>query len=125
MSTIARLIKQQLRNNDVLTRYGGEEFVALLSNIDEIQGKEIAERIRKCTKELLMAFKGTQMQVTISIGLSTYLSSKAPTLSTSDIASLLISSADKALYCAKNNGRDGVETGKPVYDTDINSQLAS
>ncbi len=126
LSSIASLIKKQLRNNDVLARYGGEEFVALLSNINEIQGKEIAERIRLCTKEQLMTFKGTQMQVTISIGLSTYLSSRAPTLSTNDIASQLISSADKALYCAKDNGRDGVEIGKPVYDTDkVSQQLAS
>lgn len=109
LSLVANTIKTQLRNNDVLARYGGEEFVALLSNIDIPMGIEIAERIRKAVQELTIEFSDIAISVTISIGLSTYLPGKNALISTEKIASLLIKSADSALYRAKHNGRNRVE----------------
>ena len=125
LTMVAGLIKKQLRNNDVLARYGGEEFVALLSNIDETMGNEIAERIRLIIKESNFNYNDQNIQVTISIGLSTYHPSKSPVLSSTELSTLLIQSADKALYSAKHGGRDKVAIGQIVFDTATGKLLAS
>jgi diguanylate cyclase (GGDEF)-like protein len=65
---VASIIREQLRNNDVLARYGGEEFVALLVNIDEAIAVDIAERIRKKIKALVVETQNKTISVTISIG---------------------------------------------------------
>lgn len=122
LSTIAKMIKKQLRSNDVLARYGGEEFVALLSTIDETKAQDIAERIRKSTKELEVRFSDQTINVTISIGLSAYQPSGEAKLSTSEVASQLIHSADDALYAAKQNGRDRVAIGNAVMDSYLESR---
>ncbi len=118
LALIAGMIKKQLRSNDVLARYGGEEFVALLSHIDEAKAGDIAERIRKSIKELLVEFENEDIEATISIGLAAYQPSHSATLSTAEIAAQLIQSSDAALYIAKKNGRDKVENGAPVLDYD-------
>ena len=125
LSTVAKLIKKQIRSNDVLARYGGEEFVALLSNIGDLKAAEIAERIRKSIKELTVIFAQQSINVTISIGLSTYQPGKSPFLSTTEIANQLVHSADTALYFAKQNGRDQVAQGELVFDKENNKKLAS
>lgn len=119
LSLIAKMVKKLLRSNDVLARYGGEEFVALLANIEEIKAREIAERIRESVKKLAIIYEKKKITITISIGLSTYSSSNAPSLSTADVATKLIQSADTALYAAKKGGRDRVESGGAVYDSAI------
>ena len=125
LAMVAGMIKKQLRNNDVLARYGGEEFVALLSNIDENLSTDIAERIRRSIKELKLNYNEQDIEITISIGSSTYYSSKAPSLSSAEVATKLIQSADKALYSAKNNGRDRVASGEVIYDAPSKTQKAS
>ncbi len=125
LTRVAGLIKKQLRNNDVLARYGGEEFVALLSNIDEVMAYDIAERIRLNIKEHTFTYDAQNIQVTISIGLSTYHSSKSPAKTSNELSKLLIQSADEALYLAKHSGRDRVATGQLVYDTAEGTRLAS
>jgi diguanylate cyclase (GGDEF)-like protein len=113
---VASAIKTQLRNNDVLARYGGEEFVILLSNINEVMALEIAERIRKTIQSLNVKLDEGSISVTVSIGSSTYLPHPVSFPIENDISSRLIKIADAALYKAKRDGRNRVESGGVVSE---------
>jgi len=113
---VANVIREQLRNNDVLARYGGEEFVALLANIDEAMAVDIAERIRKKIKALAIEAQNEVISVTISIGSVTYKPAKRSHLSSTEIGADLIHQADEALYKAKNSGRDKVVSAGIMSD---------
>jgi len=113
---VANVIREQLRNNDVLARYGGEEFVALLANIDEAMAVDIAERIRKKIKALVIEAQNDVVSVTISIGSATYKPAKRSHLSSTEIGADLIHQADEALYKAKNSGRDKVVSAGIMSD---------
>lgn len=119
LSMVATAIKHQLRDNDVFVRYGGEEFVALLSNIDEAKALEIAERVRKAIQALVIAFNETFISVTVSIGVSTYVPDVTSLLINEETAARLIKSADSALYRAKHNGRNRVENGGVIWDRQV------
>jgi diguanylate cyclase (GGDEF)-like protein len=125
LSMTANSIKQLLRSNDVLARYGGEEFVALLSDINEAKANEIANRIREHIKNLGLSYNNQAINITMSIGSSTYLPSASPSIGSVELASRLIHYSDKALYFAKNNGRNQVASGEPVFDTANTSSKAS
>lgn len=103
---VANIIQSQLRGSDVLARYGGEEFSVLLTNTDIKDALDIAERIREHTalyKYFLNDRK--QLKVTISIGMATLDRKNAD--NDSNVSShLLIKNADRALYQAKENGRN-------------------
>lgn len=111
LAKVAGVIKKQLRNNDVLARYGGEEFVALLSQSDENQAVEIAERIRLAIETLQIQYEDQPIPVTISIGGGTFQPGLARGVRVTEIAAKLIQTADAALYEAKRNGRNRVESG--------------
>jgi diguanylate cyclase (GGDEF)-like protein len=117
LTHVASLIRNQLRSNDVLARYGGEEFVALLTNIPEQMAFDISERIRDIIYQTTVIYNNNSISATISIGSATYLPSKRAQLSTLEIGERLIQAADKALYKAKNNGRNRVESGGIIVDT--------
>ncbi len=119
LSLVAAAIRDQLRDNDVFVRYGGEEFVALLSNIDEPKALEIAERVRKAIQALVIAFNDTSISVTVSIGVSTYVPDSTSISIDGEIATRLIKSADSALYRAKHNGRNCVENSGIVSDKQV------
>jgi diguanylate cyclase (GGDEF)-like protein len=107
LRTLAGLIKLQLRSNDVLARYGGEEFVALLPQINHIKASDIAERIRAIIAAYLFKpYPDVSLTVTVSIGVAML----PETLADDDIKASyqLISSADGALYQAKESGRNQV-----------------
>ena len=119
LSLVAATIKHQLRDNDVFVRYGGEEFVALLSNTDETKALETAERVRKAIQTLVIAVNDISVAVTISIGVSTYVPNNASITVDGEIATRLIKTADSALYRAKHNGRNRVENGGIVTDKQV------
>ncbi len=118
LAAVATAIKKQLRNNDVLARYGGEEFVALLSRSDNKPTVEIAERIRLCIADLRIVFAEQAIPVTISLGAATYRPASAVKKPGAEIALQLIQTADAALYEAKRAGRNRVENGGLVLQTD-------
>jgi two-component system, cell cycle response regulator len=96
-------ITQAVRSYDFVGRYGGEEFLAVLSNcaLDDLQ--KIAERARSAIAEKPIAAEGTRVNVTASVG-------GVATLS--DIPDLeFVSAADSALYEAKRTGRNRVVIG--------------
>lgn len=96
----ASRISMALRSYDVVGRYGGEEFVVVLSQCIEAEVGQLAERIRHIIGESLIAAEGFEIPVTVSIG-GTLCSG------TSDVSALL-AIADSALYEAKRNGRNRV-----------------
>jgi len=105
---VAGLIRAQLRGSDVLSRYGGEEFSALLLRSGAHEAAEVAERIRQSIAEhRFFNGAGESFQVTISIGVATFHPEKtggAPKLR----GDVLVGHADRALYEAKSGGRNKV-----------------
>ena len=105
-TTVAR-ISFQIRKEDQLARIGGEEFVVLLPHTPEREALEIAERIRSGFESAPLLLSPGPREVTVSIGLST--------LHMRDEAfSCMLNRADKALYQAKEAGRNRVITAQPM-----------
>ncbi len=119
LRTVASLIQSQLRNNDVISRYGGEEFVVLLPRTALQQAFEIAERIRLtiANQELYLTL-GNILKLTISIGIA--LLPEKLNEDDKTVSHHLVSSADGALYRAKQNGRNRVE----FADNQLNTEAA-
>ncbi|BBJ00377.1 hypothetical protein FGKAn22_20690 [Ferrigenium kumadai] len=113
LRSVARQVKSLLRTNDVVARYGGEEFVVLLPNTAHRYACEVAERIRRTiAAQPLQPLPGERLTVTISIGVAMLPEKLSEDDRTS--AQKLVSSADAALYRAKEGGRNRVvcaETG--------------
>jgi diguanylate cyclase (GGDEF)-like protein/PAS domain S-box-containing protein len=102
---LVRILSYNIRFNDKLYRYGGEEFVILLPETDEKQAKEVAGKLRRTVAE--NKFKGAEKSqpnliVSISIGIASY-----PKSGTSSIE--IINAADSALYEAKRSGKNIVK----------------
>lgn len=108
---VARLIKAQLRGSDMVARYGGEEFVVLLPATPQEAGLEIAERIRRVVAAQTVPVKSREtVRVSISIGV-TLLTVQPEATEAADAATLMadmMARADKALYEAKEGGRNRV-----------------
>ncbi|MCM2323232.1 MAG: GGDEF domain-containing protein [Oligoflexia bacterium] len=90
-----------LRPKDVFARYGGEEFVVLLSNMNAKAAQELAERIRAAVEMHPFIYEGKRLPVNISMGV-------AELASGIESAQTLLKAADKALYAAKQGGRNRV-----------------
>ncbi len=92
-------IGQQLRRNDVFARFGGDEFIAFLPEVDRYQASDIAERIRQEIASAFHFVHGFQVRVTVSIGW---------THATGNIKLLdrMLLEADQATYMAKYLGRN-------------------
>jgi len=110
----ARLIREQLRNCDVIARYGGEEFSILLTNTSQRVARDVAERIRNRLDRYPFELpeSGKTLHVTVSIGIST-LSSLQGLEDTTRLGRILIENADQALYVAKSDGRNCVRAYSP------------
>ena len=105
---VAALIRAQLRGSDVLSRYGGEEFAALLSRASKETAEEVAERVRRSIEDHVFCLPGgEEFCVTISIGVATFtaLGSDSASRITGDA---LVGCADRCLYEAKGKGRNRV-----------------
>ena len=93
----ARLMTQTFRGDDQLYRYGGEEFVVFLKSVDLTTGLTILERFRTKLEALNIPQVG---KVTVSIG--------AVEVNKQDLPTTVVEQADKALYYAKDHGRNQV-----------------
>ena len=98
LKTFSKTIKTIIRKSDVVARWGGEEFIFLISNSDIGSAQDIADKLRKLVQDT--DFKVVD-SVTASFGVSFF--------KESDDEVSLIDRADKALYQAKKNGRNRVE----------------
>lgn len=104
LQSIARVLKQNVRKNDMLARYGGEEFVVLVAHefeTDSTIAKKIAEKIRSDVEEAEFKSKGKRIPITISCGYSSF--------QEGDERDAPFDRADQSLYRAKELGRNRVE----------------
>ncbi len=97
----AQRIVESIRSVDTPGRYGGEEMAVILPQTNIKEGFVVAERIRKAIEGSVYQYKDSTMKVTASVGI-TALGTRDPSVEE------LIEEADKALYIAKDNGRNQV-----------------
>ncbi|MET1076654.1 MAG: diguanylate cyclase [Pseudomonas sp.] len=97
----AEVVREQVRDTDYAGRYGGEEFVILLPDIDSAGAGLFAERLRKRIEALLVTYEGQTIPFTVSLGVADL---SLPT----EQYQQLIERADQALYASKKGGRNQV-----------------
>lgn len=101
LKTTAGIIKEQLRDYDIPSRYGGEEFCILLPQTGIDEAKIVADRLRSAVEKAEVTVKDDKkVNITISVGLAE--------LDIKDMPEDLYMKADKALYDAKESGRNKV-----------------
>jgi diguanylate cyclase (GGDEF)-like protein len=114
LSELSQMMTNLVRTEDVLARFGGEEFTVLCRGTEIAGAKIVAERLRHAVEERTFTFGGKNIPVTISLGIAS-----VPDPGIGDHAAFL-AAADKALYEAKRTGRNRVcvhgteKTPKPV-----------
>jgi diguanylate cyclase (GGDEF)-like protein len=101
LRVLAAELRQQVRESDVVGRFGGEEFTVLLPRTDAADAHGIAERLRASARRMSVAAADARIQVTVSIGVA-LLGQHGRDLFE------LLAAADVALYKAKDAGRDQV-----------------
>lgn len=102
--TVAKIIKNSIRTQDMASRYGGEEFTVMLPNTLKEDAMQVAERIRTNIESALFNYENKQMRVTISGGVSVFDVEKNPVSSAKEF----VEQADKALYVSKTSGRNRI-----------------
>jgi two-component system cell cycle response regulator len=112
----ARLLEKHLRKGDQAARYGGEEFAAILPGADEKGARQLAERIRRAVADAeLELAPGQRARVTVSLGVGVWPDDGGEPES-------LLAAADRALYAAKQHGRDRVMAASAVPPPDTAAQ---
>lgn len=102
LKEVATIIKPKIRREDILSRYGGEEFAIILPEIDANGAIALAEKLRALVEEHKFVFEGITIPVTISLGCA---SVEGEIVSVNEF----IRQADEKLYDAKNSGRNVVK----------------
>jgi diguanylate cyclase (GGDEF)-like protein len=99
---VATTVEKNVRAGDVTCRYGGEEFIVTEPGAGVGEASAIAERLRALIQQTPMRWEGHELKITISLGVATW-----PIVPCS-IPEELVTAADKALYHAKESGRNRV-----------------
>jgi len=110
--SVANIIKQSLRETDVASRYGGEEFTVLLNNTGKEEAMSVAERIRTAIDEYDFVFNDQHLHVTISVGVSVF-DTRTNIVNTPNE---FVNQADKGLYLSKSAGRNRVTFFDPASE---------
>ncbi|MND93165.1 Response regulator PleD [compost metagenome] len=100
LRSFSRLLEDCLRHCDIICRWGGEEFIVLLKNTDSQHARMIAEKIRLQTEHEAFTYADQDIRLTTSVGFTA--------LQAGDTLHTLLARADKALYRAKQSGRNCV-----------------
>lgn len=109
LMNIARALSNAVRPNDVVARYGGDEFVVILPETDIEGVKVFAARLRRCVEGVATLVKKQEVYVTVSTGGTTFCAEQA-----SVTKDLLIATADRGLYISKADGRNKVTILNPI-----------
>jgi len=97
----AKVLERHSRAGDVPARYGGEEFALILPGADEEGALRLAERVRRTLEKDEIVFEGARIRVTASLGVASWPRD-------GDQTDALVAAADRALYAAKESGRNRV-----------------
>jgi diguanylate cyclase (GGDEF)-like protein len=106
LRSIGQVFSENCRTEDVVCRYGGEEFAILLPGIESEGAMTFAQRLRELVEQLLLSHRGQQVKLTCSFGIATVDSTDS-----CDASPIVL--ADQALYQAKKAGRNRVAAAKP------------
>ena len=98
----ARILTETAREIDMVGRYGGEEFIAILPNTSEEEGARFAERVRVAVEAHVYRDESTEIRMTCSSGVASFPTGAVET------PEELLKNADEALYAAKEGGRNRV-----------------
>ena len=103
LRAVGAILAESIRDRDIAARYGGEELALILPGTPLLGGRRLCERIRRKLEELeIVAEEGQRVPITASFG--------AASFPTHPSAATLVAAADRALYEAKNGGRNRVMT---------------
>jgi len=102
LENMASVLLKAVRNEDVVARFGGEEFAIVLRAIGLEPATGMADRLRRLVENTVVESGGKQLKATVSIGVAGFPATQAKTVAD------LIDAADKALYRAKHAGRNRV-----------------
>ena len=104
----ASILKERFRSNDIVVRYGGDEFVVLMTHTSTEHARMAAERIRTAIHNTSFDMKSNRISTTVSVGIASFPDGVTD-------ATEVLDKADIALYKSKQCGRDRVT----YYDSDL------
>jgi diguanylate cyclase (GGDEF)-like protein len=102
LQEVGRLLKDCVRNTDIVTRYGGDEMAVILLEVDKVLATEVSQKLRREIEKHSFIWQGRTVKVTVSIGVAAALEEGIQDWNS------LVNAADQALYEAKNGGRNRV-----------------
>jgi len=117
LERVARILEKQMRDADMLCRFGGEEFMLAMPNTNAEDAKNLAERIQNTVHKTDWNYDGKPMRITMTFGVTdtetidNLVNSKKET---SEMLEELIKQADRAMYFGKENGRDQISVFKDI-----------
>ncbi len=103
LQLVAREFRERLRTTDFVARFGGEEFVVLFPETEPADARVVVDKLREHVRKLPFHFRGEPVSVTFSAGLAGFIAG--------DTEESVFDRADRALYQAKDAGRDQVMIG--------------
>ncbi len=115
LKTFAKILKESCRGQDLVARFGGEEFAIILSQTKAATAHAIAQRIRNRLSKTVFTFDDRTLHMTASVGLATCQEGN------SIFTANLVKQADRALYQAKRSGKNKV----CVFPTDLLTESTS
>ena len=104
---LSKKIRHEMREEDIISRFGGEEFTVLLPDADKNAALIAAERLRSAVEKMQTEWQELILKITVSIGVAAYDDKDA-------VGSILLDNADKAMYKSKEKGRNKVS----IYNSD-------
>ena len=112
LKTVTGAFQNNLRNQDILGRYGGEEFIVALPGADRKGAMNLAERLRQEAEAAVTPYDGSSIRVTVSLGIAAtdFCVWRQEPADFERVCKELIKASDTALYEAKQQGRNTVRT---------------
>lgn len=108
LRNVASALRGALPEGDLLGRYGGEEFIAVLPGRGGAAARVIAEQLRAAVHDMRLEWSGQPLELTVSVGVATRRDGE-------DTPATTLERADKALYAAKRQGRNRVQVAPAVF----------